>query len=60
MSMKTRLVKLEKQRGELVLIVAGTEESTEQALQRWCDEHQQPAPERILFVITGVNRIGRP
>lgn len=58
MSIKSRLEKIEKQRGELVLIVVGSIEAKEHALQLWRDEHQQLAPERILFVITGIDRIG--
>jgi hypothetical protein len=41
MSLKSRLLKLERRRGEFVLIVVSNDETPEQALRRWCADRQK-------------------
>lgn len=57
MSLKTKLTKLENRHSKLVFIVLDGEESQEQALLRWCCEHQQHRPEQAFFIVTGVPRV---
>ncbi len=54
MSHKTRLMKLERQQSELILIVVDSDETNQQAIQRWCDQTGMPKPDNVLTIKTGV------